>query len=90
MFEIPVYDLSEMLNNYHKITYNHYNFFANKDMLSFHPIYQSCSNILFVMEKNDILGSIIESIIVLSFINGKVEQTISYKLKNKISQIIFF
>ncbi|WP_039765061.1 MULTISPECIES: hypothetical protein [unclassified Caldicellulosiruptor] len=90
MFEIPVYDLSEMLNNYHKITYNHYNFFANKDMLSFHPIYQSCNNILFVMEKNDILGSIIESIIVLSFKNGKVEQTISYKLKNKISQIIFF
>lgn len=50
MFKIPVYDLSEMLNNYHKITYNHYNFFANKDMLSFHPIYQSCNNILFVME----------------------------------------
>ncbi|AEM73097.1 hypothetical protein Calla_0441 [Caldicellulosiruptor acetigenus 6A] len=91
MSEIPVYDLSEILKDYYKITWETYTFSsAKKDKFCVYPIYKSYSNILFIMEKSDILGGIIESIIVLSLKNGKVEQTINYKLKNKIFRIIFF
>ncbi|WAM31699.1 hypothetical protein [Caldicellulosiruptor naganoensis] len=91
MFEIPVYDLSEILKGYYKITWEDYTFSSKKiPQFRLEPIYQSDNNILFLMKKKDIPEDIIESIIVLSLKNGKVEQTINYKLKNKISQIIFF
>jgi len=91
MSEIPVYDLSEILKDYYKITWETYAFSsAKKDKFCVYPTYQSCNNILFIMEKSDILGDIIESIIVLSLKNSKVEQIINYKLKNKIFRIIFF
>lgn len=91
MSEIPVFDLSEVLKDYCKITWETYTFSsAKKDKFCVYPTYQSCNNILFIMEKSDILGDFIESIIVLSLKNGKVEQIINYKLKNKIFRIIFF
>lgn len=74
MFEIFVYDLLEILKDYYKIIWEIYIFFlVKKDKFCVYFIYKSCSNILFIMEKSDIFGGIIEFIIVLFFKNGKVE-----------------
>ncbi len=90
MSEIPVVDLSEALKNYYKIPWETYTFSSDKkDRFCVYPIYQSCNSIVFIVEKSD-RQDVIESIIVLSFKNNKVEQIINYKLKNKIFRIISF